>query len=961
MLKYIFIILSLPLILVFIWFKDGYLLSHAEGALPFYDLERYLEPTKNAWMEHPGLGNISLLTTAAKPTYMFLTLLQNNLMVPGFIIQAGVFYFLFAGAGIGIYLLTKEFFPKLGNKYALLSVFFYWFNPLSMTDVWNRFLLNYIYFFGALPVLLLIFIKGLKNKKYYFAPILTLLIGIYSYSLSTLVFVLLLWFLFILFALFYFITEKSKADRWFYVKFICFLLILFIFTNSWWITQVLSLKLQMPFNQTISNFSTSDNLQTLDMLSRKLGDLTNIIRLINASSPEIIGLNWINFFNYPLAVFLEFLIVGTILFAVIKKRAERSILILGGLFFITLFLIKGTNPPLGEIYALFFQRFSFLQVFRNPFEKFSFMLNFIIALLVGYSIFIFSDYLTAKAKRDTFSIVLYLFFLCAIIIMGYPFFSGLVFTSNEPPTNDPGVGYKVKVPGYYKEASDVMQSKGTNFRFIGFPLGDEGITYKWEKGYTGVELPSTLFSTPGILFNTAVPYYSNIVPQLEKLLLETDDFLSVADSLNIRFIFLRTDIDWQERNMKNPQVILNRINDLEKKGLIKRIGKYGELTLWENLSWKDYTFYGANKVISFLPETINSYNIIPNISNNEITIAGLPDDITKDNLVSKVVVNAIQNPNPQNLDYESYTVKIIKEGDYQIQFKNLSNYDSKILIDKKLVSINNSLLTSLKPTHFQEGEYQMIVNNLHSENTIDLSKVSDFYDSRGYFKNFEINNFDSNVERYLVSLDYQSAINQKLTIYIFQDNDKIRNGEKITPLNLDLNTYRNNNSIQLNSFFFVRPSSTAAWVSLLSDQPIDSSAIKQLTVTKLVKPTPILITANTNLSNSALPSVSYEKINTTKYTVRIGNASSPFILIFSELFNNKWEAFYTDNTQVLSHFRANNYANAWLIDKKGDFDITVEFTPQRLYKTGEIISLFSHLLNGGILAVLLIKRSKKTN
>src|SRR3972149_12185630 len=129
MLKYILthrgallIILSVPLILVFIWFKDGYLLSHAEGALPFYNLERYLEPTKYAWMEHPGLGNISLLTTTAKPTYIFLTFLQNNLKIPGFLIEAGVFYLILTGAGVGIYLLTKEFFPTLDNKYALLSV-----------------------------------------------------------------------------------------------------------------------------------------------------------------------------------------------------------------------------------------------------------------------------------------------------------------------------------------------------------------------------------------------------------------------------------------------------------------------------------------------------------------------------------------------------------------------------------------------------------------------------------------------------------------------------------------------------------------------------------------------------------------------------------------------------------------------------------------------------------------------
>lgn len=961
MLKYIFIILSIPLILVFIWFKDGYLLGHAEGALPFYNLERYLEPTNYAWMEHPGLGNISLFTTAGKPTYIFLTFLQNSLGIPGFIIQAGVFYFLLAGSGIGIFLLTKEFFPQLDNKYALLSVFFYWFSPLSITNVWNRFLLNYIFFFSALPVLLLIFIKGLRSKNYYFAPLLTLLIGIYSYSISALVFVLLLWLLFILFALFFFITGKNAIERWFYIKFVSFLLILFTFTNSWWITQLFSLKFQMPFTQTISNFSTEGNLQTLKELSNKLGDLTNVVRLISASSPDIIGLDWINFFNSPLAVFFEFLIIGTILFTIIKNRTERSILILGGLFFITLFLVKGTNTPLGEVYALFFQTFSSLQVFRNPFEKFSFILNLITALLVGYSIFVSSQYLATKTKKNIFSIIGYFFFLCITIIMGYPFFSGLVFTSIEPPTNDPGVGYEVKVPDYYQETSNFLESKGKNFRFIGFPLGDEGITYKWERGYTGVELPSTLFSTPGILFNTAVPYYNDIVPQLENLLLENNDFLSVANSLNIRFLFLRTDIDWQERNMKNPQVILSRINDLEKKGLIKKVGQYGALTLWENLSWKDYTFFGANKIISALPDNINRYNSIPNISTGEITLAGIPDEISTNSLISKIVVNPVQIINTQNLDYESYTLSIIKEGNYQINFNNLANYDPKVILDKKLVTINNTPLTTMDPIHFTKGEYQIIVNNLHGDNEINLSKISDSNDSRGYFKNFELNNFNSDISNYLVSLDFQSNTNQNLIIYIFQDNDRVRNGEKNTPLNLNLNPYRKNNSIQLNSFFFVRPSATTAWVSLLSDQPIELSSIKNLSVTPLIKPSLFFIATGKNLAQPTLPNISYKKINTTKYTVHIENASVPFLLVFSELFNHKWEAFYSEHIPITPHFRANSYANGWLINKPGNFDINIEFTPQRLYKAGETVALLSHLLNGSILVFLLLKDRRKTS
>lgn len=952
MLKYFFIILTIPLILVFIWFKEGLLLGHAEGALPFYKLERYLEPTKYAWMEHPGLGNISLLTTAAKPTYIFLTFLQDGLRIPGFLIQAGVFYFILAGAGMGLYLLTKEFFPNLPNRYAILSVFFYWFSPLSLSEVWNRFLLNYIFFYGSLPVLLLILIKGFKTKKYYYAYILTLLIGVYSFGISTFVFVLLLWGVFALLTFFFLITSKHSSERWFYIKFTTLSVFLFILTNSWWLTQLFSLRFQMPFSQTISNFSAPNNIETLRMLSDKLGDLTNVTRLINISSPEIIGLPWVNFFNLPAALIIEFMVLGLILITIIKGIKERSILILGGILFITIFLIKGVNIPLGEIYQAFFQRFSFLQIFRNPFEKFSFLLNLVVALLFGYTIF--------KCKWGPRLNIFFFLSLLLVVIMSYPFSSGLVFTSREPPTNEVNVGYKVIVPDYYSQTSDFMQSQRGNFRFIGFPLGDEGITYNWEKGYTGVELPSTLFSTPGILFNTAVPYYSNIVPQLENLLLINDNFLTVANLLNAKFLIFRSDIDWQERNMRDPQIILNRLNDLEKNGLIKRIGQYGELILWENLSWKDSTFYAANKVTYLLPEQIATFDNFADIANGETTVQGLPEEAVIENLLTKIIIYPIQSTNPANFEYESYKVIVPKESDYMLQFENLKEVNLKSLLESNAISINNVPLTSFDNIHLKAGENQMIVKNLTSENNIDLTKSFDSSDSRGYFKNFEIGSFDSSVNTYLISLEYTPIVSPKLAIYIFQDNDKVRNGEKITELNLNLNPNNTTSSIKLNSFFFIRPTATKAWVSLLSDRPIDLSSIKNLSVVKLIKPEPVLVSTVASESASLVPETSYQKINPTKYVVHIENSTSPFILVFSELFNNKWEAFFEDNTPVKQHFRANAYANGWFIDKKGNFDINVEFTPQRLYRKGEIISLISHIFNGAVLLTLLFKKKELT-
>ena len=87
--------------------------------------------------------------------------------------------------------------------------------------------------------------------------------------------------------------------------------------------------------------------------------------------------------------------------------------------------------------------------------------------------------------------------------------------------------------------------------------------------------------------------------------------------------------------------------------------------------------------------------------------------------------------------------------------------------------------------------------------------------------------------------------------------------------------------------------------------------------------------------------VNYERVNPTRYIVHIKN-ESPFILVFSELFNDVWQA--SNHEIVYKHFRANFYANGWLIDKTGEFDIVVEYLPQNLLEIGEKISVISYII-----------------
>lgn len=731
-----FLIILISAVLIVIWFKDGLLLSHAENALPFYKLSRYVDQTSYAWTSHPGLGNISLITTASKPTYFFLSFLQE-LGIPGFLIQAFVFWFFLVSAGMGIYLLTKEFFPKLPERYLLLSVFFYWFNPISLVDVWNRFLLNYMFFFASLPVLSFLFIKGLRTKNYLFGLILISAIGLYSFMFSYLAFIFLIWIIFGLFFLFFFLLEKSREFRLFYIRYFILILLLFLLSNLWWISQLFSFSSLFGFQASFQNlFNTDTNLGILDALSKKMGNLTDIFRLSNASffNPE--SMAWVKPYLNPLNIAIEYIIIGIILYVFTKKYTDKNFFLLGCILFSVILLAKGSNPPLGEIYRFIFQKAHFLQVFRNPVEKFAFLQALIEAPLFSASLYYLLSNNLARYGRS-----LYIFFLLFIIIFwGFPFYTSWVFTTLEPPTNNYSIGFKVKVPQYYQQASDWLETHGGNFRFIGFPIAHEGITYIWERGYTGVDLSSTLFTTPGILFNTSVPIYYNLVPKIEKFLFEEKDFYKLANVLNVRFYMARHDIDTKRRNLLNPSDIEEKLDSKELMREAKKVGKFGELSFWENLKWFDATFYPATNII----DPSSTFNVA--------------------------------------------------------DFARIDIASGDVLVRKENISLANN-------------------------------------------------------------------------------------------------------------------------------------------------------------QNFKKPYISYQKINPAKYIVGVSGATTPFILVFSELFNANWQAIYSDKSVISNHFLANTYANGWEIEKVGDYDLSIEFIPQRWFETGEKISISTHILVGILLLGWKFKRS----
>jgi hypothetical protein len=116
-------------------------------------------------------------------------------------------------------------------------------------------------------------------------------------------------------------------------------------------------------------------------------------------------------------------------------------------------------------------------------------------------------------------------------------------------------------------------------------------------------------------------------------------------------------------------------------------------------------------------------------------------------------------------------------------------------------------------------------------------------------------------------------------------------------------------------------------------------AINSIYVSEVFSPL-LVVEERKSLETGTLPRVSFDQINSTKYNIEIKDAEGPFILLFNERYSQFWEL----SQENKNHFMIDGYANAWKIDKEGDFELTLEYKPQRLFLLGVWLSLGSFLV-----------------
>lgn len=1046
--RYFFFLILITFLLTAYWFRHGNLMGAAESGLLFYDIQSHYENTRWAWHSYI-IGGPTVHTTATLPLHFFLALLES-IGISGFLLEFGFFYFCLLLSSIGLYYLVNLLnYPKnIENKYIFLATLFYIGNPITQINVWNRFLYNHTLFFAILPFAFYFFIKGFIKKNFRYSLISALFLTIFSYALSAPAFLLLIWMFFGFISVFYF--ARHKKYKIFSIVYLTTAFFSYLTLNSWWLSQMfVGVFDTISSAQTTNLFSSTGNLNSLIVLSERLGKFRDLIRFAHAD----FSLN--NFFVNSIGYVIFFL--GVLFIA--RHLKEKTTQLLLFLFTITIFLIKGASGIFGGIFIFLFERIFLLQFFRNPFEKFAFLY-----ILIFTAIFALS--LNKYIKNNFF----YNIILILLIVFTYPMLNGDVFSYESSGEK---INYSVSVPNEYKDINQSINDKQS--RILALPFTNEGVIYDWDDEYIGVELSRVLMKNPSISLQTSVSYYDIYSKNLLNNQANSDLFYYIPYA-NVRYLFTRDDIMTNLQNIPNKNIVEENIAELDKE-LIYESDSYSVYDLFENKNYYWPRFYLTNNIIASNNTdfaTINSkVNDFPNIKNVVINsskenyeisnyrlitpektftpiLSGYQNNLTDKELVDSLIYvkhspedfyyplllikEEINSPPKENRrKYVNYQIELLGKRAVEIHNLYKKNADSSVIkqaeqkyleylerlfgyevlddvylnellyqyellrrlefseldeIDNYLQTINLKPIFSL-PEVSGENEYVIYHLNSPSEYEYDL----DLIESNNIWLNGnKIDNFNGEV-RLVEGFNEVAVLYSKNTLLRKIHEESNFNFENENSYSIEVDVQENKDYLFKYNYDFVEGDSYNLHISRLIDedyrtilnsdfaqneynfgvteQEVDVStspgtsklkiifSVDELLSTEITNFTileknipEIILQAGELKNESSLSKVEFEKINPTKYIINISKiGNDPEILVFSDLFDNKWQIVNED----FKHLKVNQFANGWIIDSEGSYQFELVYKPQKVLETFSLVSIMSFLFFCFILSVKINK------
>ena len=114
-----------------------------------------------------------------------------------------------------------------------------------------------------------------------------------------------------------------------------------------------------------------------------------------------------------------------------------------------------------------------------------------------------------------------------------------------------------------------------------------------------------------------------------------------------------------------------------------------------------------------------------------------------------------------------------------------------------------------------------------------------------------------------------------------------------------------------------------------------------------------------NIPKFGKPVINATQISPTMFKVTVNGSSSPFYLVFTQTYSSLWSAYYANGSTIPNnmHIAVDGFANAWYMNRTGNYTLYLHYTPQN-YMWGAWILSFVALFILAALGILFVKRRK---
>ncbi len=912
-------------------------------------------------------------------------------------ITHSIFLFLLLSSGcLSFYFFIGEYFNRLLPQWAVwLSSLFFIFNAYTMINISGSF--AFLAAYVVLPLQLLLFIKSIRNKKWFKYLILLAIVNAAVFGVN-------LAFAFIDFGLllafgFWEWGILHNIEFWGVFKRILIGGFFSLLLCVWWfypLTAGNNLD-----RQTSSYVLNSEGFYNLD--SRVVNIFRNFGDWGFFSGYK--GQDYRHYAHYyrtnALVIFSTFSFSILILISCLvflknrEKRFYKKILFFYLLIFALLPVIGGTNIswPTRRVAIWIFANVPLALIFRNTYKFMSVVLfcyATILALFIGYLVL----KIRQRKLSKTYEVILGTAVLSLIIISTFPFWTGNLYENSSQTT---------KLPYYWNQsASYVNQNLDPSKDRILLLPNQYFPVFQWPEGRKSFpgEFTTITFNTP-VVFNTCKgcgQYYTSLVQKYIYDNLEKKNFDKYLGLINISTLLQRNDYDYKYYNVQSPDEIKSLISTHHNVQLGKTIGKLDFYNLKNSIvypriyspdraitvdtlddalnSFDDFNQQGHKNAIVLTAQLSKQDKITPNNSNGYFKLFNQDKanirgdtleqfiDIRQDSryqLIMRETKNSVfvkkDKDNNKNVDIANQS-EVLHEGKYE--------FSTQIEREKQNLISNGS---------FEHGNWQKTVGDCQQQidnPPVSMKLVNDSTQGSRALQlsadlevacNYSdpIKNFDKN-KNYVASFDYK-ILKGKFASYCIWDGNSCINSREFNKKDSDwhhieISIEPNQGSKQLIVFLYASAADgTPATIRYdnVSIRALKYNVLSQFSLlpqhVKFVDPLKISST---------------RQINPTHFQIQ-ASIYTRGLLVFQESFHAGWRAFIRPTSgKKLSwweypllkepgfmisgknHIITNGFGNGWWIDPAqipknfqsadGNYQITLEFWPQRWFYVGSVIS-----------------------